>query len=231
MIVRPAAAALHLITQPDHAALSRRIMERWVPLADHSRRASVLLAIGEHDNGWREPDGAPALDRTGRVVDFVNIPVEVRQGVWPRGVARLAFDPWAAALVAQHAITVYSRFRPDAEWATFFERMAGTRNEFVDASRLPFEALLDDYTFVRLGDLLSLTFCTGWTEPQHYDRWTVVHREDRVVVAPDGFGGREVPIAVAAVEVSAEPFMSEDNLRAALAAAPRVTLTGTISRA
>jgi hypothetical protein len=230
MIVRPGNGSTHLITQPDHAALSRRIMEHWLPLEHHPRRASVLLAVGEHDNGWREPDGTPMLDATGRVVDFVNIPVAVRQAVWPRGVARLAGDPWAAALVAQHAITVYSRFRSDGEWSAFFARMEAIRNDFVDATRLPFETLLDDYTFVRLGDLLSLTFCTGWTDPQHYDRWTVVHHSDRVAVMPYEFSTGEMRIEVPAIEVPAEPFASQDRLRAALVNARQVKLTGVISR-
>src|SRR5688500_19092608 len=107
MIVRPAASAFHLITQADHAALSRRIMEHWLPLAHHARRPSILEAVGEHDNGWRELDQNPAIDRTGRVVDFVNAPSPAKQAVWPRGAARLAGDPWTAALVAQHAMAGY----------------------------------------------------------------------------------------------------------------------------
>src|SRR3712207_6208701 len=110
MIVREQADRLLLITQPDHAHLSRRVMERCVVLRDRPRRTSILLAIGEHDNGWAEPDAAPQVDpATGSVHDFVTAPLAVRHSVWPRGVARLANDPWAAALVAQHAITVYDR--------------------------------------------------------------------------------------------------------------------------
>jgi hypothetical protein len=230
MIVRAAGHAIHLITQPDHAALSRRIMEHWVPLTDHPRRASILLAIGEHDNGWREPDDSLMLDETGCVVDFVRIPVAVRQAVWPRGVARLDADAWAAALVAQHAITVYARYRSDAEWSTFFPRMEATRDHLVGAAGVSSATLLDDYTFVRLGDLLSLTFCTGWTDPQHHDGWTVVHHNNRVVVTPDGFAKGEIEIDVRALEVPSTPFASEEALRAALATSPHVKVTGVISR-
>lgn len=231
MIVRPAAAGLHLITQPDHAALSRRIMEHWLPLAERPRRPSILLAIGEHDNGWRETDDHPTLDTNGHVVDFVNAPADAKQAVWPRGVARLRSDPWAAALVAQHAITVYSRFRPDPEWSAFFAEMETTRDHLVQVAELPLETLVDDYTFVRLGDLLSLTFCTAWTDPQHHDGWTVLQHAGRVVVTPDGFGNREIGIEVPASEITAEPFTSAARLRDALAAAPRVRLTGLIARA
>jgi len=111
VIVRPGPGVLQLITQPDHAHLARRIMERSVPLAARPRRDQILHAIAEHDNGWAEEDAAPTVDpRTGSVVDFISAPLSVRHGVWPRAIARLTADPWAAALVAQHAITVLRPF-------------------------------------------------------------------------------------------------------------------------
>ena len=106
MIVRQFADSLLLITQPDHAHLAREVMGRALPLARHPRRDAILLAVREHDNGWAEPDAEPIIGPSGDVADFIAAPIAVRQGVWPRAVARLAGDPWAAALVAQHAITV-----------------------------------------------------------------------------------------------------------------------------
>ena len=174
MIVRALDIGTLLITQPDHAHLARAVMEHCTALARHPRRDSVLTAVGEHDNGWTEEDAAPTVDpHTGGVVDFVNASLWVRHTVWPRGVARLADDPWAAALVAQHAITVYDRFRQDQDWATFFEGMEAERDAMLRASGLSRAELDADYPFVRLGDLISLMFCTGWTEPQTFARWTV----------------------------------------------------------
>ena len=73
MIVRTSDHVWHLITQPDHAALARRIMERFVPLHDVERRASILLAVEEHDNGWRELDAAPTVNpANGQIFDFVS---------------------------------------------------------------------------------------------------------------------------------------------------------------
>ncbi len=164
MIVRSANGGVHLITQPDHAALAGRIMEHWRPLASGPRRDSILLAVAEHDNGWREPDAEPALDAEGRIADFVNAAPEVRQGVWPRAIARLEQDPWAAALVAHHAVTVYDRFRTNPEWATFFGEMEASRDALVDGSGHTLDELARDYVYVRLGDLISLTFCTGWDD-------------------------------------------------------------------
>ena len=103
-------------------------MEHCVPLATRSRRDAILHAVAEHDNGWAEEDAAPRVDpATGQIFDFVSAPAGIRQAVWPRGIARLADDPWAAALVAQHAITIYDRFRPREPWRPFFAEMEEAR--------------------------------------------------------------------------------------------------------
>ena len=121
MIVRPGDGVLHLITQPDHAALARRLMELWPSLAKAERRRDILTAIEHHDRGWRDADAALTVDpASGRIRDFMHVPVSVRQGVWPASVAQLAAAPWAAALVAHHAVTVYDRYRRDPEWQDFF---------------------------------------------------------------------------------------------------------------
>jgi hypothetical protein len=217
MIVRSARGCIQLITQPDHAHLARAIMEHSVALARRTRRASILHAIGEHDNGWAEDDAAPRVNpETGGVLDFVNAPLSVRHEVWPRAVARLAADPWAAALVAQHAITVYDRFRSEAAWAPFFVRMTAARDEMLVASGMPLEALVADYSFVRLGDLISLTFCAGWTDGQRFGDWAIHLSGTRVVVSPDLFGGATIPIEIGAREIPNQAFRSDAELRDAL---------------
>ena len=165
---------------------------------------------------------------TGRVADFVNIPLTVRHGVWPRGVARLADDPWAAALVAQHAITVYDRFRSDAAWTPFFARMEDMRDEMVTASGLPLQVLLEDYPFVRLGDLLSLAFCTAWTDEHRIAGWAVRQSDNRVEVTPGAFGGTEVRFEIQAAEIQSVTFRSDADLRSALKSARPVILRGAI---
>lgn len=227
MIVRTFAARLQLVTQPDHAHLARRVMEQVLPLRAHPRRESILRATGEHDAAWDETDAAPAIDpASGAVVDFIRAPLAVRQGVWPRSVARLRDDPWAAALVAQHAVVAYARFREAPEWAAFFAEMEGTRDALLGAAGLPLDELLADYPFLRLGDLVSLAFCTGSRESQQYGEWTVTGAGDRVAVAPDPFGDAEVTLAVEAHELDAVRFGSDAELRDALRGARRVSLRG-----
>jgi len=230
VIVRTNARTIQLITQPDHAHLARRVMEHCVPLATHPRREAILHAVGEHDNGWTEEDAAPCIHpETKQIVDFINAPAVVRQRVWPRGVSRLARDPWAAALVAQHAIVVYDRFRANPEWAPFFTEMEGRRGAMLDASGLPLEKLLSDYPFVRLADLISLSFCTGSTDELRFDSYRAQLAGTRVVVTPDVFGGAELPIEIGMREIRNETFDSDAALRLALSKAGATTLRGVVT--
>jgi hypothetical protein len=233
MIVRSAGSVLHLISQPDHAALARRIMERWAPLYGADRRHSILLAVETHDNGWNEPDMHPSIDpSTGRIFDFITIPASAKQAVWPRGVAQLAAeDEWAAALVAQHALTIYERFLAEAEWAEFFPAMTATRDTLVSRSGGTPAQLAHDYGYVRIGDLLSLIFCNLWQDEQPYDRWRFRLDDRTVTVTPDAFAGRSVPLAVTAREIPDIAYASDEDLRGALRTAPRITLHGMITGA
>ena len=218
MIVLPDGPSLLLITQPDHAALARRLMDQWQAngLAGHPRRDSILHAVEQHDNGWRELDAAPTLlPGTGRIADFMTMPPEVKQSVWPRGVERLAGDPWAAALVAQHAIHIYSGQRPSAEWTPFFAEMEALRARHLDRAQAPLESLYRDYAFVRLADLVSLVFCNRWTDEKQDFGYTLAWRDGEVVITPDPFGGTQVTMSVPARELPNRAFLDANDLAAA----------------
>jgi len=229
MIVRPLGESLLLITQPDHAHLAGEIMTRATALAQHPRRDAILLAIREHDNGWAEPDAEPIIRPSGDVADFIAAPIAVRQGVWPRAVARMGADPWAAALVAQHAITVYDRFRSDDAWTQFFADMEALRDNLLARARLRLDDLIADYAFVRLGDLISLTFCTGWTTAQHYADWTVERAQDTVLVTPDLFGRETLRIEIEGTEIPKRGYQSDRDLREEIGKGRKRRLSGSVS--
>jgi hypothetical protein len=229
MIVRTVRDSILLITQPDHAHLARRIMDYCVPLKARPRREAILHAIAEHDNGWAEVDAAPTIiPTTGCVADFVSVPLSVRHAVWPRGIGRLTGDPWAGALVAQHALTVYSRFRSDSEWGAFFNQMESGRDALLRASHMPLEDLVADYPFVRLADLISLAFCTGSTDEQRFDKWTVQLSGAAVVVTPDVFEGVRIPVEITAREIRQPSFRSDGELQRALKDAAVKTVRGEV---
>jgi hypothetical protein len=232
MIIQPRGSTQLLIRQPDHAVLAAAIMRFWTcdGFPSAPRRADILLAIAEHDNGWREVDAAPLVDSaTGRLLDFIHAPEPVRQGVWPRGVERLAHTPYAAALVAQHAVEIYARYKNEPEWRPFFAEMTAARDRHLHRAVVDRETLDRDYFFVRAGDLISLTFCNAWTDEQRLaSLHTLRPRGRELAVSPDPFGGRTVPVAIVAVEVPNGPFTSEDTAREAFERGRPVRLTGTV---
>lgn len=228
MIVRHHQDQLLLITQPDHAALSAHVMARWTAdgLPAHPRRAAILLATREHDAGWADVDEAPLVeDGTGRILDFVRAPNDVRQGVWPRSVERLSAEPYAAALVAQHALHVYRDNRAQPAWADFFAAMEGLRARHLEAAApATLEDLTQDYFFVRMGDLVSLFFANRWPGPRAEGAYVVRAAETEVTVSPDPFGGRAVPFTLRGRLVPSRGYATAAEARAAFRTAPIVTL-------
>jgi hypothetical protein len=102
------------------------------------------------------------------------------------------------------------------------------RDSWLRASGLPIDELVSDYAFVRLADLISLTFCTGWTDEQRFGAWTVQLSGARVMVAPNAFGTAPIPIEIVAGEIPNRRFGSDGELRAAIRVAHPVTLRGEV---
>ena len=232
MIVRADGNRQLLITQPDHAALAARLMREWRAdgLPDSPRRDVILLAIERHDHGWLEVDSAPMVDdESGEILDFIGTPDDIKRGVWPNVVAQLEADPYAAALVAQHAVHIYRRYRGNPDWMPFFYTMETARDrQLLRSTPLVFEDLERDYVFLRVGDLLSLTFCNGWTDVQQDDlglNYSFHLEGNRVTVTPDPFQGREIPFEVSARALPLSGFRSPSEAQAAFAAAPIVVLS------
>jgi hypothetical protein len=230
MIVRHIQNEIQFITQPSHARLAARVMEYCVALWDEPRRDEILHAIRRHDDGWQEDDDAPQIDRqSGEVLDFIHAPLLVRQGVWPRSVAKLELEPWAAALVAHHAVFIYARYRADPAWSIFFERMEASRNALIDRSGLTLTTLESDYEYLRLADLISLVFCTGSSEAVEFAQWSIRPSTTGMLIAPDPFGDRIVPLEIEARTLPAQRFSSDSAVREMLQHAAVVTLHGTVA--
>jgi len=229
MIVRPGDGVLHLISQPTHAALARRLMALWPSLQKAERRRDILTAIEHHDRGWEAVDAAPTVDpATGRVHDFLSAPVAVRQQVWPVSVERLSAAPWAAALVAHHALSISDRFRGDPDWAGFFADILARRDAHLTRAGGDLKALARDYVWVRLGDTLSLAFCTRAAEPATLGPWTIRLDGSRLHVTPNPFV-IDVTFAVEVREIPDVPYPDDAALRAAVAAGPSRALEGVVT--
>lgn len=232
MIIRTRDDQLLLIKQPDHAALAERIMSAWQRdgLPDSPRRRDILLATRRHDDGWIEDDGAPLVDAaSGEILDYVHAPDDIRRSIWPRGVERLAAHPYAAALVAQHALHLFERYRADPAWEAFFAEIEAHRAAQLAAAPLMTENdLRRDYFFVRMGDLLSLQFCDDWREPQRYGQYQSAWNGTHLTVVPDPFGGTRVALEVPAHQVPRQRYDGA-GAKQAFDEAPVVSVTGLIN--
>lgn len=234
MIVRDDGDSLMLITQPDHARLAHDIVAavRTEQTLDGAGRETILFATREHDNGWMEVDAEPTIDpATNRPYDFINGPARVKHDLWPRGVRRAArTDPRAGALIAQHALTVYSYRAAEPDWQPFFGAIAAMRDDLLRQigafAGPPREQFDREYRCVRLGDLLSLLFCNGWTEPQDTLGYRAALRGSTLVISPDPFGGATVPLRVMARRIPARTYADDADLQAALAASVPEALDG-----
>ena len=100
-----------LFTQPDHAQLAGELAAHWGN-DDFSRpepRDDVLLAVAEHDNGWRELDETPRLNpENGLPYHFAEWPLTKHFDTWRRAEKRfLDQSPYASILISRHGSTLF----------------------------------------------------------------------------------------------------------------------------
>lgn len=156
------------ITQPDHARLAGELMALWRAngLPEHPRREEILLAVREHDNGWRETDAAPHLDRERqRPHDFLSLPLPERLAVWPRAVGRYAEEcPYAALLIAHHALALYGDHRGEEDKEELFAVLDPQHEWLLEVTGLDTEEVEGDYAFLAFADRASLAVCNRWSD-------------------------------------------------------------------
>jgi hypothetical protein len=232
VIVRTVPGGLLLVSQPDHAALAAEILEHWDldPLAP-VWRDTLLYATRQHDNGWLDLDACPTIDGEGRPYDFVGAPDAVRQAIWPRAIRRIErVKPLSGALVAQHALAIFSRYEGHAAWTPFFMEVASARDELLGAhgalTGATREVFDRTYDLLHMADLASLIFCNGWADA-HDDRGRrFILLGDTLTIAPDPFRGRIVDLRVRGRMIPDVRYGSSDALRRALKDASDRWLTG-----
>ena len=229
MIIRRDDDSLLLMTQTDHARLAADLLSHWTAdgFAEHPRRDALLLAAREHDNGWREVDESPFFDASnGAPLDFMSVPDQLKQSIWPRALDRLApISPYAAALVAQHAIAIYGSHRDEPAWNAFFDDMATRREQQRARTDYSDHELQDDYRFLGVVDLLSLSFCNAWFEEQERFGCRVRYAGEGIDISPALFAGL-VPLRIRARRLPNRRYASTADLRAAFEDAPPEIIDG-----
>jgi hypothetical protein len=228
VIIRPQQGSLLFITQPDHAAAAADLVQHFDGFTTNPRRAEIHLAVREHDSGWQDMDRELVFDpATGKAHDFMTVPEPRKRQVWAIAADLVApRSPYAAALIAEHSIFVYSGNRGKPEWDTFFAAMETRRTDLLARARVSLETLRADYPFLGVADLLSLSFCHCWETPRERFGRSVVCEGAAVTMTPSLLPGTPVPVRVRTRRLPDRPFASHDALRQALDRAPAEFLTG-----
>lgn len=185
---------LEVVTQPDHAAFAAELAALWRTegLPDHPRREELLLAIREHDNGWREADAAPRLDDSSRdrPYDFLRLPDTDRAELWRRGTERWRERcPWAALLICEHARRLLAEHWGQAPYREILPSLDLLRDELLGQLGIPVSALEQDYRFLELTDLISLVACTRWEGPHLRRGLTIAWQGEELALRPFPFAG------------------------------------------
>ena len=241
-----------LIAQPDHAALCRLFAERWGSpggaFAPLEPRAPLLLAAGEHDNGWAEWEAAPTVDpEAARPRHFTEMPIPEILPIWRRGPRRAAdLDPYAGLLVSLHATRL---FRPryasgrdaPAERESlrhFLEEQEAFQTEVREALGLDGAEVAAHSWLIAIWDRLSLLLCCGPIPAITLEGVPARGGTVNVRVVPDGersaaldpypFAGGPLTVTVPARRLPAHPYPTSQTLRESLAAAPAETLSFTL---
>jgi hypothetical protein len=243
MILRRDEPDIICIPQVDHAEVAGAVLDAWRAdgWPERATREATRHATRHHDDGWLEEDAAPTVDpRTGRPHDFLSLPLDRRLAVWLRSAERVGeASAYAAALVCQHGAALARAFGHDR----LMQAMEDARDRWFTGPARPAQVaglvdppadqrliFLRDYTLLALADLVSLLFCLGEPTAVARDGYDVkVHDTRRVLVSPDPFGGRVVPLSVRGRRLAARHYDSDDELRQALEAAPDSVISGQLA--
>jgi hypothetical protein len=219
----------------------------------------VCLGAEQHDIGMSAWDRAPTLNpATGRPYHFRNMPVREHVQCWAEA-AQLALvqGRYTALLTSLHGTGLYERFHdwtrdtPEeaqaaraylkAEYA-FQESLLGTlRDDPYYASYVAEDALTRNRRLVSAWDRLSLALCHGVHGPTMIADVPIAHGETTLTLAPVSESPLNVtidpwPFHAFTVQLVCEgrrlpqTFTDEEEMRAALAATPWITIVTTLRK-
>lgn len=239
------------IGQASHAWVSGQLARRWGndAFAPPEPFDEVCLGAEQHDVGMAEWDLLPDLNpETGFPRSFMELPLSTHLDLWGKAPDKvLTQSPYAALLVSMHGHALYAR-RDTLEPGTDDSKAV---RAFVEAQetyqRRILETLGEDPARARRNqvlvwalDFLSLAPLMGWvpdtldapTRPGEPDAELTVRAagELALTVDPWPFGEDELRIRYQGRHLD-RPYEDEDEMHAALATAPWVTVQVTWRRA
>jgi hypothetical protein len=248
MIVRASNTTWLLIPQVEHARLAADIAAKWrLPSVVEALRREFLFAVEHHDDGWREWEQAPTIDDDGDPRDFMEMPMPIATGLWTASIkVGAGTSPWCGLWISRHfcylgELALKHRDDPaDRAAAQQFlkEQLAAQRRWRADVD-------VDELTTVEVAgwhalqffDRLSLWLCcaertaeqmfpdpAGGTTHWRPDSLTTVR------ISGDGFSADALSLTVPAIAIPQRSYADDRDLRAAIAAGQRATVSWTLCR-
>jgi hypothetical protein len=224
MLLRPEGDATVCIGQPAHAWLSGQLARNWA-LDPVEPREEVCLAADGHDLGMAGWDAEPELNpETGLPYSFTEMPLATHLRLWTAAPKRaMQQSRYAALLLSMHGTALYEMRDldklSDADAQAVRDYIAGQRalQKWL-AEGLDPAGVRRNQRLLWIWDFLSLGLCLRWEGRSlegitlgegTIDPWPF--RDDAVTLRTDGRRLEGM-------------FKREDEMRAALAAAPWVEL-------
>jgi hypothetical protein len=225
MLLRPDGDDVICIGQPAHAWLSGQLARNW-GLEPVEPREEVCLATDQHDAGMADWDAAPELNRdTGLPYSFIEMPLATHIRLWTHAPQRvLSQSRYAALLVSMHGTALYE-MRDLAKLSD--DDAAAVRRYLADqralqerlAEGLDATEVARNQRLIWIWDFLSLGLCLGW-HGRSLEGITI--REH--TIEPWPFAPDRVTLRTEGRRLSGS-FDDEQEMRAALASAPWVTVS------
>ena len=220
MIVIAEDETLIVVQQTDHAHLSAELLALWRTgdLLDHPRREEILFAAREHDNGWREEDAAPRLNReTGGPHTFRTLPAGARLDLWQRGVDRFSAEaPFASALIHYHALQLHRSVARKEPYPSLINAVEGSLEILIRRAGLDRFEVEACYRWIDLSDFVSLVGCRQFghaVERHGYRAWI---EQESLHINPFPFAGA-TRFAVDCREIDRRDYTSGAELASELA--------------
>ncbi|GAB2962598.1 hypothetical protein GCM10027048_34020 [Hymenobacter coalescens] len=241
MIVNYTAAGWQLIYQQAHALLAAQLLHQWPAFLPLDRWVGLLAAAAQHDDGQRRWDGRYALTPAGAPADFTTKEFSPEQAAEVMRQARFQ-GRWRSLLTSMHLSFLYEELRGQSKpLDAFLDEQRQCQQRWRRELKLKKDEAQRAYALLQWCDRLSLILCRHElpemeraleiSQGPDGRRYDVRQAADKAVqVNPWPFAAAEFTVSVEAAAVRQLQFRHDEELSAAIKAAPVETLQWTLRR-
>jgi hypothetical protein len=243
MIVNSTPVGWQIIYQQAHALLAMQLAWHWPPTLPPARWVGLLAAIAQHDDeqaAWRGRGGHYGLTAAGAPANFTQKAFSMEQAAGVLAAARFQ-GRWRSLLTSLHLSCLYEGLRGQSkEVDTFLDELKAWQQQWRRALHLTKAEAQQAYDLLHWCDRLSLILCRHEI-PEMGRALEISHGPDGcrhdlhqpqpggpVIISPWPFQEPEIEVSVEASVLTQLQFRDDDELAAALRAAPIETLRWTL---